>query len=231
MTTARMRPVPIEIHPLMRGRAVQSVGLAPLASTFFQADPAAWPGRTAARRCYMRPAALIALFLFTATGCSSSDSVGTADEAVAEQAPTPIGLWVVPESQTQKADAQAKAAGEHVVYLAPSPFYFHGDSATMHLISMKAWTWRTEDGYFRVKTKWVDDDLYWLPPFGGWSKIATFRNGRFEVDGDDVLWKYERVSPKELPERLRPLLKKREIHDYAITPHGDRDPSRLKDLE
>jgi hypothetical protein len=179
----------------------------------------------------MRPVALVALFLLVLSGCNSSDAASAPDEAANVQALSPIGLWVVPASQAQEANARAEAAGKNFLYLRPAPFYFHGDSATMQLTPWKAWMWRSEDDYYRVKTKWVNEELHWLAPFGGWSKQATFRNGRFELEGDDVVWIYERVAPKNVRDDLLPLLKKREIHDYSITPLGGRDPGRLKDLE
>jgi hypothetical protein len=198
----------------------------------------------------VRPRAFVVVVLLASSGCGSNKLPGTAttpdtalagtggggaplvaeDEPGTEEATT-IGLWVVPQSQVDEADARAKAAGEHVFFMSPNPFYFHGDSATMHLIRLKEWMWRSEDDYYRVKTKWEGDDLYWLPPFGPWSKLATFRNGRFERDEDDVVWKFERISPKVAADECRPLLKKREIHDYAIRANGSRDPSRLKKLD
>jgi hypothetical protein len=167
----------------------------------------------------LRPTVIVAVFLLVSSGCGPSESVGVEDEQGTDQEAS-IGLWVIPGSQIQAANARTKEVdGALVVYSPPSAFYFHGDSATMHLICLKAWMWHTEDDYYRVKTKWVGDDLYWLPPFGDWSKKATFRNGRFEVDGEDVVWKYERVSPKDAVDECRPLLKKRELHDYAINPY------------
>jgi hypothetical protein len=115
--------------------------------------------------------------------------------------------------------------------LPPQPFYFDGETITMHLLSMKTWMWRSEDDHYRVGAKWVGDDLYWLPPFGQWSKQATFRNGQFEVEGADGVWKYEHVPLNQVPEELQPLVIERKKHDYSITPQGGRDPTRLKELD
>src|SRR4051794_14918748 len=103
----------------------------------------------------MRLPAIVALCLLAASGCGRSGPVGAADEPAGEQVPTPIGLWDVPKAQLEEVNAQAEAAGKRVLYLPPDPFFFHGDSATMHLITLKAWMWRSEDDDYRVKTQWV----------------------------------------------------------------------------
>jgi len=90
--------------------------------------------------------------------------------------------------------------------------------------------WKTDDDFYRVKSKWVGDDLYWLPPFGTWEKLATFTNGHFEDrSGNGITWVYERVKARQLTEHEWPLLLSRAPHDYAITPQGGRNTNRLKD--
>jgi hypothetical protein len=83
-----------------------------------------------------------------------------------------------------------------------------------------------ESDYFRVKAKWKGNELYWLPPYGNWTSIATFVNGRFQRRWDDIeiLWVYECAGPDELAEDEKPLLTLKEPHDYAITPSGERKP-------
>lgn len=143
----------------------------------------------------------------------------------------PVGLWVVPEAQLEAANARAEQARKNVIYGGPAPFYFHGDSATMHLFCEKAWMWHTPDHHYRVKTRWVGKELQWLPPFGRWQKLATLRDGVFEVEQSGIVWKYERVPKTMARDSLRPYLKKRAIHDYTITPMGGHDAARLKDLD
>jgi hypothetical protein len=73
-------------------------------------------------------------------------------EKVSSQAavskPSQIGLWVVPQSQVRDAQALAEQADAHaaaeektefIVYGEPDPFYFDGETVTMHLLTKKAW--------------------------------------------------------------------------------------------
>jgi hypothetical protein len=113
----------------------------------------------------------------------------------------------------------------------PSRFYYDGETVTLQLFTLKGWMWRSEDDYYRVKAKWVGDDLFYLPPFGRWDKLATFRGGHFADESEKVALRYERIPRSQVTEELRPLVKARERHDYSITPTGGRDPERLKDLD
>jgi hypothetical protein len=171
------------------------------------------------------------LLLLAVPGSSTSDVSCADPKKFGEVVLSPVGLWVVPESQVREANEQARVKGENVIYGPPHPFYFDGETATMHLYCTKAWMWRTPDDCYRVRTKWVGDQLYWLPPFGRWEKKAAFRNGRFQHEQSGVVWKYERMPLNRVKEELRPLLKEREKHDYSITPLGDRDQRRLKNLD
>jgi len=62
----------------------------------------------------------------------------------------------------------------------------------------------------------VGNDLYWLAPYGGWNHLATFADGRFQVqyEGGPV-WVLERVDPAQLDDADKPLTAEREPYDYA----------------
>jgi hypothetical protein len=150
-------------------------------------------------------------------------------EADAKAQADAVGIWKVPPQH-------AKALNDNrpnpkLSYGAPASFRYDGQYVTLQLCKNKAWMWGPEDDCFRVKAKWEGNDLYWLPPFGGWTKLATIANGRFEERTDyGVVWKFERVGPEFLADYEQHLADEREPHDYAITPMGERRPGwRLDD--
>jgi hypothetical protein len=171
----------------------------------------------------MRQFVSCALLAVTAVGCFHSDAPVDIDPQTVEVAGGRAGLWAIPECQWRD------PARLHC--LTPAPFYFDGETVTLRLYRMKAWEWESADGYYRVRTKWVGEDLYWLPPFGRWENYRTFRDGHFETEVGGFTWRYEKVRPDQVTDELRPLLKKREKHDYSIAPDGSRDPERLKGLD
>jgi hypothetical protein len=183
----------------------------------------------------IRVTALIFLFL---AGCTSPGQPLCDEQKSKEISPfrddnqPPAGLWVVSAAQVQEANRKAEAAGEKISYSGARPFFFDGETAVLLLVPWKAFDWRTEDDYFRVKTKWHENDLYFLFPFAGWGKLGSFRNGAFEYDdGSGIIWRYEKIPLDNVPSDLSKLVKAREKHDYSITQFGGRDPNRLKKFE
>lgn len=133
--------------------------------------------------------------------------------AYVDDGPAPAGVWKMPS-----------------VGGVSDSFRFDGKYITLHLMRTKLWMWKTDDEFYRVKSKWVGDDLYLLPPFGTWTKLATFTNGHFERSYDSGATRvYERVQARQLAEDEWPLLLPRTPHDYAITPRGGRDTNWRKD--
>jgi hypothetical protein len=132
--------------------------------------------------------------------------------------PSPVGLWMVPVGQVEEANARLEAEEKNYRFGGPDPFFFDGETLTMRLLPMKVWEWHTADDYYRLSSRWEGDDLFWLPPFGEWTKLASFRDGAFQVEHHDVVWRYERVPLDGVPPGLQPLLKPRDKHDYSIKP-------------
>jgi hypothetical protein len=143
------------------------------------------------------------------------------------------GIWKVPESQIEAErervkglNARAKAAGKAVVYGLgfPNSFRYHGDTVTMHLIAVRDWHGRSPDDYYRVKIKWKGNDLFWLPPHGTWTRLATLANGKFQKENPKYQiesaerppWVFEKVKPEKLNEYEKPLASEREPYDYEL---------------
>jgi hypothetical protein len=171
----------------------------------------------------MRRIVISALLAVTAAACSHSAAPLDDDSQTVEVKGEWSGLWAIPECQWR--DPARFNCGT------PAPFYFDGETVTLRLYQEKAWEWESADGYYRVRTKWVGNELYWLPPFGSWERYRTFKDAQFETEVGGFTWRYEKVHTDQVTEELAPLLKKREKHDYSIAPDGSRDFERLKRLD
>ena len=158
--------------------------------------------------------ALLCLVVFVAVGAYFVHRAG-------QQPPWPVdsvGLWTVAKSQVQELNARAEAEGRPVIYRAPDPFGVDVGTVTIQIFFTFPMVPQSDDNYYRLKAKWVGRDLYWFSPVDdqGWRKLATFQAGRFILKEGDIVWRYERTAPDQLPGYARPLLKKRQPLDYSI---------------
>jgi hypothetical protein len=87
-------------------------------------------------------------------------------------------------------------------------------SVVVQLLTEKDWMWRTPDEIYRVRARWVEDQLEYLPPFGSWTELAVWRSRHFE--SEQGLWIFERPASNDLDQDDRRLLVSRSLHDYAI---------------
>ena len=184
------------------------------------------------RRSPMRWLASLLLLPLLAIGSATRSAPDANLKKMGEFVIPTAGLWVVPDSQVSEANDRARAKGMNIIYAPPDPFYFDGETATMYLSPPLV---RTR-GAPRMTTTASGRSGSVISctgcrRLGAWEKQAAFRNGRFVCEQSDVVWHYERVPLNRVNEDLQPLVKKREKHDYSITPHGNRDPERLKHLE
>src|SRR5687767_8060757 len=60
-----------------------------------------------------------------------------------------VGLWRIPQDQVEQMRGRVKPQGgdQSVVVcpLSPEPFYYDGETVTLHLLTLKEWMWRSED--------------------------------------------------------------------------------------
>jgi len=129
-----------------------------------------------------------------------------------------IGIWTFPMDNAHE-----------IVYpngtkrfLSPntSIFSYDGTYVTIQLWTMKGWMWKTPDDYYKTSSKWSNDTLYYLPPFGRWNNLAVFKDDHFITDEilDDstYIFSFEKISESEVEEKDSCILKDRKPHDYSI---------------
>jgi hypothetical protein len=133
-----------------------------------------------------------------------------------------IGIWQVPEKERT---VFGETNGSHWV-MAPSPdrFVYDGKYVTLMLFTEKAWMWRSPDDLYKLKSKWSNDTLFYLPPFGTWEPLCIFKNDAFHYNyeqNDTVYsWTYKKITEAEIDSGHTDLVKKRKSHNYSIKP-GD----------
>lgn len=130
----------------------------------------------------------------------------------AAPAPDPVGTWRVPPDQRTRRTART------VEGPGTERFAFDGTTVTLMLFTEKEWMWKTADDHYRLKARWVGDELQYLPPFGTWTKLARFRDGHFESEGTSTPWIFERVTGAMKDGADRALDRPRAVHDYSIKP-------------
>jgi hypothetical protein len=135
---------------------------------------------------------------------------------------TLIGIWAVGDVELKRVQSAITAkSGEPHLIARPGAFYYHGDSITLEAIALIPWWTKANDDYYRLKAKWVGNDLFWLPPLGGWDKLATFQDGIFEMSTDSWLkWRFDHVPNSKATPEHQPLLKLRELWKYSEVPDG-----------
>lgn len=117
--------------------------------------------------------------------------------------PKTIGLWQVPTK----------------AYIGSNVFKYDGKYITMLLITEKEWMWHSADDFYKLKSKWENDELFYLPPFGDWEPLAKFDGSNFYIkDNFDAIWKYTKVTKEVLSTDDLPILLSRKVHNYKIKP-------------
>jgi len=134
--------------------------------------------------------------------------------------PEAVGLWRVPADERERT-ISATVRG----HPGTTRFLYDGETVTLFLLSEKDWMYRSRDDHYRLAARWQGDLLQYRPPFGVWTDLARFRDGRFETAADNPPWRFEPVASRDAcePEDL-PLLADRARHDYSIKPT---DPSPM----
>jgi hypothetical protein len=135
------------------------------------------------------------------------------------QHPEAVGIWMVP---VEKAKFEANGWGASPM---PGIFIYDGTYLTLNILFVESGTravplkWPSKDGYYKVKTVWQQDSLFYLSPFGT-DFMAQSTNGKFHntfrYEGYEHIWEFEKITAKEVPEYYKPLLKKRKVFDYRL---------------
>lgn len=122
------------------------------------------------------------------------------------------GTWRIPEH------LRSRRRGNTIAMPGVTRFHYDGTSVTVQLLTEKAWMWRRPDDIYRLEARWTGNELQYRPPFGTWTRLATFTAGHYELPDDELPWVFEPVGDAMKDADDRKLDEPRPLHDYAIKP-------------
>lgn len=125
------------------------------------------------------------------------------------------GIWRI----DREVEAQTPA-DKHLLW--HDAFVCHSDgSISVYLFGMSPEPDAPTDGIYRLESLWKGDTLFYRLPNGIEVELATFHDGRFEMEGDNRIRSYRRITPEELLPDFRPLLDtNRPIRRQPHSPSG-----------
>lgn len=131
--------------------------------------------------------------------------------------PKAIGIWV-PQQIVPDKNANV------VAMTWPLMFSYDGTYVTLQAYTDAATlsgSWQSKDGYYKLKSFWRGDSLFYVSPLHSSTYVANFSGSSFlKTDAyDDVSyrWKYNRIEKKDVPDYLQAILKRRAAFNYELT--------------
>ena len=124
------------------------------------------------------------------------------------------GLWQLSRAEEVEDDGGRLGSDTYT-------FLFDGSTVTLRLLTLRAGQWRSDDDIYRLAADFDGHTLRYRPPFGEWTELATFEDGRFVDVGSGRKRIFERIADSEVADFNRALLRPaRAPHDYRIQPDG-----------
>jgi len=122
------------------------------------------------------------------------------------------GYWEIPLKE------RSIRKGNEILSPGNDMFYYDGNYVTIKLYTFKAWMWKSDDDYYMLKSKWNNDSLFYLPPFGQWTYLARFNSNNFYCEEHNEKWHYVKLNKEQIAQNDSAILKERKLHDYNIKP-------------
>ncbi len=157
---------------------------------------------------------LFAIFLFAFVSCQNSNTTEQANMDANKlnktDSSSAYGYWQIPtKSRYVKMNDNMLSNGNHL-------FYYDGENIILSLLTLKVWMWKSEDDFYKLKTKWRQDSLFYLPPFGTWVYLAQFNGTTFSKTlQDSVIFEYKKIKSDEISKIDSAILKTRNPHNYS----------------
>jgi hypothetical protein len=129
------------------------------------------------------------------------------------------GLWQLHEEVPWTGDPARQANDVHT-------FRYRGAEVTLRLLTLRAGQWKSPDDFYLLAARWQGNRLLYRPPFGPWSELASFEDGRFVNTGNGRKRIFHRISEEQVVPWNRAILADRTPHDYRRQPDGS-----LKEME
>lgn len=128
------------------------------------------------------------------------------------------GLWMIDTERSIMGEGQILSSSfENTI------FKYDGTFITMRWYSW-SWTPYSQDGFYKLKTKWNNDTLLYLSPMSQWEplweEVAVYKNKNFTKqdvngNGDSCKWVFRKISISEVIEADKAILIKRELYKYS----------------
>lgn len=132
------------------------------------------------------------------------------------QAPEPVqaaGLWQFHQDVPWAGDPARQANDVHT-------FRYRGAEVTLRLLTLRAAQWKSPDDFYTLAARWDGDRLLYRPPFGPWTELAAFEDGRFVNTGSVRKRIFHRIDDDQVVPWNRAILTPRTLHDYRRQPDG-----------
>jgi hypothetical protein len=135
---------------------------------------------------------VLTLVLLLASACDHSGKGSAMSHSDAE------GLW----QQAREVPAPNAQGNLPDTYT----FRYEQGLVTMRLLVVSKASWRSDDGFYTLKSRWDGNTLYYLAPIGEWSELATLDGGKFVLYGEGKKREYERIQPDQVADFSKPIL-------------------------
>jgi hypothetical protein len=100
-------------------------------------------------------------------------------------------------------------------------FAYDGEYVTLRLLTLRTGQWKSADDFYKLQSRWEGNTLYYRPPFGSWTELASFEDGRFVNVGNGKKRIFGKITDEQVvPWNAAILSPGREAHDYRRQPDG-----------
>lgn len=123
------------------------------------------------------------------------------------------GIWQL--------DREIPDIEKRILYNNQYTFIFQQGYVIISLLSESLTQWKSPDDVYKLKSKWIDDTLYYLPPFGDWMPLAEFGDGVFFIKGSGKKRIFKKIAEENVASWNKALLMENRVpHNYDIQPDG-----------
>jgi hypothetical protein len=124
------------------------------------------------------------------------------------------GLW---QFQSEIAFEHEPGRQVHDIFT----FAYDGVCVTLRLLTLDEGRWKSADDFYKLQAKWEGSTLYYRPPFGPWTELASFEDGRFVNVGNGRKRIFGKITDDQVvPWNAAILTPGRAPHDYRRQPDG-----------
>lgn len=122
------------------------------------------------------------------------------------------GLWQFHEMVTD-ANGLATSSGITDQYT----FRINNELITISLFSEHLVSWNSEDDVYLLKTRWQNNTLQYLPPFGEWVPLADFDGEVFYQSDGQSKRVFKKISEEEVVTWNKSILEEqRKLFNYDL---------------